>query len=181
MQEVDYLKQGKIILCPTDTIWGLSCDSLNIEAIERIKQIKGRDNTKSFILLVKDIDMLKQYVDNIPQCAMDIILNSPSPTTIIYPKCKNLPIEHLSFNESIGIRICKEPYIQRLLTLFTYPIVSSSANFSGEPSAKKFKDINPNLIQKVDFVASEHRNDVLENKPSKIYLINKDNTLTQIR
>lgn len=181
MEDSLYLKSGKVILYPTDTIWGIGCNALNVDAIDRIKQIKGRDKTKSFILLMKDIDMLNNYVEDIPNVAFELMNSITTPLTIIYPKAKNLPIEHLSMNESIGIRIPKNTYLQQLFNEFPYPIVSSSANFSGKPAAHSFNEIDQELISKVDYVSKYGRTKKLNNEASTIYLITNDNKTIKIR
>ena len=181
MKDSVILKEGKVLIYPTDTIWGIGCSALDTPAIEKVKTIKGRDNNKSLILLVKDIEMLCNYVEYVPKCAIDMINNTTEPTTIIYPKAKNLPIQHLSFNESIAIRIPKNDYLQQLFMEIDFPIVSTSANFSGSPSPKCFADIDKELLQKVDYVSTYRRKNTAYNTSSAIYLVENNNTLTKIR
>ncbi|MGP1515488.1 MAG: L-threonylcarbamoyladenylate synthase [Bacteroidales bacterium] len=181
MKDSEILYQGKVLIYPTDTIWGIGCDARNVDAIKKIKLIKGRDNTKSLILLVKDLMMLKDYVEYIPQVAINMINSTKQPTTIIYSKAKNLPITHLSVNESIGIRIPHNDYLYKLFQEFDYPIVSTSANFSGSPSPLKFTDIDKDFLSKADYVSLYNRDIDNGSNASSIYLIEKDNTLTKIR
>ncbi len=181
MQESIYLKSGKVILYPTDTIWGIGCSALNIQAIEKVKQIKGRDNTKSFILLMRDLNMLKNYVKYIPNAAIDLMKSISTPLTIIYPQAINLPIEHLSTNNSIGIRIPKSDYLQHLFEEFPYPIVSTSANFSSKKSPRNFAEIDPELIKKVDFVVQDCKEDTSYHQASSIYLIDNSDKAIKIR
>ncbi|MBP3254062.1 MAG: threonylcarbamoyl-AMP synthase [Bacteroidales bacterium] len=181
MKDSEILKQGKVLIYPTDTIWGIGCDAQNVNAVERIKQIKGRDNTKSFILLVKDVQMLSRYVERIPEGAMQIILQASSPVTIIYPQSRNLPIEHLSFNGSIGIRIAQNSYLQQLFNEFDRPIVSTSANFSGQPSPQCFDDIDKELLKQADYVSQYMRKEKSSGKSSDIYLIKDENELIKLR
>ncbi len=181
MKESEILFEGKTLIYPTDTIWGIGCDARNICAIDKVKAIKGRDNTKSLIVLVKDIVMLKNYVENIPQVAIDMILSSQEPTTIIYPHAKNLPITHLSFNNSIGIRIPDNDFLQNLFAEFPYPIVSTSANFSGKTSPTCFDDIDKEFLSKADYVSTFGRNSKPTYNASSIYLIKEDNSLKKIR
>lgn len=181
MKDSVILKEGKILIYPTDTIWGIGCSALNTPAIEKIKTIKGRDNTKSLILLVKDIEMLCGYVEYLPKCAIDLINNATEPTTIVYPKAKNLPIQHLSFNESIAIRIPKNDYLQQLFMEIDFPIVSTSANFSGSPSPQCFADIDRELLQKVDYVSTYHRESTETKTSSSIYLVEDNDTFKKIR
>lgn len=180
MEESKILYQGKTLIYPTDTIWGIGCNALNITAIDKIKQIKGRDKTKSFILLIKNLQMLEKYVENVPAIALRLINEIKTPLTIIYPKAKNLPIEHLSFNESIGIRIPKDDFLQHLFEEFPYPIVSTSANFSGKESPKCFADIDKDLLNKVDYVSFFNR-DKINSSASSIYIIDNDNNAKKIR
>ncbi|MBR1627145.1 MAG: Sua5/YciO/YrdC/YwlC family protein [Bacteroidales bacterium] len=195
MKDSVILKQGKVLIYPTDTIWGIGCSALNVAAIERVKAIKGRDNTKSLIVLVKDIEMLGNYVQYIPQCAIDLINSAKEPTTVIYPKAKNLPVENLSFNESIGIRIPKNDYLQKLFEEIDFPIVSTSANFSGKPSPRGFGDIDEEFLKKADYVSKYGRQEEDCDKNvsdsenvqykkasgSSIYLIENDTQLKKIR
>jgi L-threonylcarbamoyladenylate synthase len=181
MKEVEVLRQGKTLIYPTDTIWGIGCDARNEKAIDKVKEIKGRDDTKSFILLVKDLDMLKNYVEKVPEIAINLINTIKTPLTIIYPQAKNLPITHLSFNSSIGIRIPKDDFLQKIFKEFPFPIVSSSANFSKEPSPKSFNDINKELLTKVDYVSLFKREENAKTIGSSIYLLLNDKEYKQIR
>lgn len=181
MKEVEVLRQGKTLIYPTDTIWGIGCDATNEKAIDKVKEIKGRDDTKSFILLVKDLDMLKNYVEKVPEIAIKLINTIKTPLTIIYPQSKNLPITHLSFNSSIGIRIPKDDFLQKIFQEFPFPIVSSSANFSKESSPKSFSDINKELLTKVDYVSLFKREENAKTIGSSIYLLLNDKEYKQIR
>ncbi len=155
MKEVEILKNGGVILYPTDTIWGIGCDATQKEAIQKVINIKGRTAEKHFILLARDIEMISQYVETIPQEALELINNTTSPLTIIYPKAKNLPIEMLSYDGSIGIRIPHHEYCQRLLKELNRPIVSTSANISGEKSPSNFSEISLAIKEKADFISPQ--------------------------
>lgn len=181
MKESEILFEGKTLIYPTDTIWGIGCDARNICAIDKVKAIKGRDNTKSLIVLVKDIDMLANYVEDIPQAAKDMLAISQEPTTIIYPNPKNLPIKNLSFNNSIGIRIPNNAFLQNLFAEFPFPIVSTSANFSGKPSPTWFDDIDKDFLSKADYVSLCNRNIKSNSKGSSIYIIGENKSLKKIR
>ncbi|MCI7465814.1 MAG: threonylcarbamoyl-AMP synthase [Bacteroidales bacterium] len=181
MFETQILKVGGVILYPTDTIWGLGCDATNREAIERIIQIKGRSANKNLLILVSDEEMLAEYVESIPSCARDLLHSVQTPATIIYPQAKNLPIDLLSNNQSIGIRIPKHDYCQRLLKEFGKPIVSTSANLSGMPSPENFSQIVPDILQAVDYVAEQDREDKEQHSASSIFIVESDNSLRQIR
>ena len=154
-KEVEILKNGGVILYPTDTIWGIGCDATQKEAIQKVIDIKGRTGEKHFILLCKDVEMISQYVETIPQKALDLIKETTSPLTIIYPKAKNLPIEMLSHDGSIGIRIPHHEYCQRLLKELNRPIVSTSANISGEKSPSDFSEISLAIKENADFISPQ--------------------------
>lgn len=155
MKEIEILKNGGVILYPTDTIWGLGCDATQKEAIQKVINIKGRGGEKHFILLARDIEMISQYVEIIPQEALELLENAKTPLTIIYPKAKNLPIEMLSHDGSIGIRIPHHEYCQRLLKELNRPIVSTSANISGEKSPSDFSEISLAIKENADFISPQ--------------------------
>lgn len=154
-KEIEILKNGGIILYPTDTIWGIGCDATQKQAIQKIIDLKGRSPEKNFILLCKDVEMISQYVETIPQKALELIKESTSPLTIIYPKAKNLPIEMLSNDGTIGIRIPNHPYCQEILKELNRPLVSTSANISGEKSPKDFSEISNIIKEKADFISPQ--------------------------
>jgi len=180
MQEIEILKKGGIILYPTDTIWGLGSDATQPLSIKRIIGLKGRDNTKNLLILVSDIEMLRNYVEEIPNNALELIQNTTSPLTIIYPKAKNLPIELLSQDESIGIRIPNHNYCQKLLREFGKPIISTSANLSSHPSPISFNEISQKIKQEVDFIADLER-DIISNQVSSIYKLISSTEIIKIR
>ncbi len=180
MQEIEILNKGGIILYPTDTIWGLGCDATQPLAIKRIIELKGRDNSKNLLLLVSDLDMLRDYVEEIPQEALDLMDKHNTPITIIYPKSKNLPINLLSQDDSIGIRIPNHKYCQSLLKEFGKPIISTSANLSNEPSPISFQTISQTIKQGVDFISSIEQ-DKTSTQASSIYKITIEGELIKIR
>ncbi len=183
MIEAEILKQGKTLIYPTDTIWGIGCSALNIEAVKKVKNIKGRDNTKSFIILMRDKDMLSKYVENIPPqaiCLMEKYEKENIPLTILYPNSRNLPLKYLSSNEYIGIRLPKNDFLQRLFIEFDSPIISTSANFSGYSSPQNFSQIDKNFLKLADYVSLENREDLSICKPSLIFMIT-DGGAKQIR
>ncbi len=181
MKEVEILEKGGIILYPTDTIWGLGCEATQPLAIKRIIELKGRDETKNLLLLVKDIEMLSQYVEYIPDPALELIQTTENPLTIIYPKAKNLPIEFLSNNKSIGIRIANHPYCNELISKLNKPLVSTSANISGNPSPKNFESIDIRIKQGVDYIADRKYDTSNKNTSSRIVLIKEDGSIVNIR
>lgn len=181
MEEVNILKNGGIILYPSDTIWGLGCDATQPLAIKKIIGLKGREDTKNLIILIKDIDMLRNYVEYIPDIALRLIEQEKNPLTIIYPKSKNLPTKYLSQNQSIGIRIIKHKYCHEIISKLNKPLVSTSANISGEPSPKNFNSIDNRIKQGVDFIADLDQDTSNKETPSKIILIKEDGNIINIR
>lgn len=153
------LKEGGIILYPTDTIWGLGCDATNPKAVERIFRIKGRIETKSLLALVNSEAMLERYVREIPPIAYEIVRLSDKPVTIIYPSCKNLAAGIAAEDGSAGIRITEDSFCSKLIEKFRKPVVSTSANVSGNPSPAHFGDISEHIIRSVDYVVFHRRDD----------------------
>ena len=175
------LKNKGVILYPTDTIWGLGCDATNDEAVEKIFDIKARDETKSLIILVNNEQMLERYVDNIPPIAFELISVAEGPLTIIYPKGKNLAKGVCAADGSIGIRICHDDFCNQLLMRLKRPLVSTSANFSGKPSPDFFGDIESDLINMVDYSVKFRQQDRRKNTPSPVIKLNANGTIKIIR
>jgi len=178
---ITVLKSGGVILYPTDTIWGIGCDSTNIAAIEKIYRIKERTLTKSLILLIHDISLLKQHIKHIPSPALDIINTENTPTTIIYNNPINLP-NLLIQNDTIAIRITKHPVLKMMLSKFNKAITSTSANISGQELATSLDKIDAKIKQKVDYIIPEDFIDLKNGSTaSRILKINKNNTIEIIR
>ncbi len=178
---VEILRSGGVLIYPTDTIWGMGCDAANVEAINKIIKIKGREQGKSMLLLCADFQQLSKYVENIPDIAKEMIQSEKEPLSIIYPKASNLPEELLAEDGSIGIRIPKHEFCLQLLSRFGKPIVSTSANFSGVPSPASFSEISQDLIQQVDYVVQILRDTKPVYKSSKIVRISESGQITIIR
>uniref|UniRef100_UPI0025E58167 L-threonylcarbamoyladenylate synthase n=1 Tax=uncultured Chryseobacterium sp. TaxID=259322 RepID=UPI0025E58167 len=142
---INILKSGGTILYPTDTIWGIGCDATNIEAVNKIFEIKKREKNKSMIILVESEKRLQDLVD-VPEMAWEIIDLSEKPVTIVYENPRGLPKELLAEDGSIGIRRVKNDFCKKLITKLNRPLISTSANFSGEKSPLKFSDISPEMI-----------------------------------
>ena len=151
-QAYETLKAGGIILYPTDTIWGIGCDATNPEAVEKIYALKGRDRSKSMIVLLENDYQLETYVRDVPEVAYQLIEVSEKPLTIIYSNAKNLAENVIAEDGSIGIRIVKNVFCEQLIQRLRKPIVSTSANISGNPSAGTFAEIDPEIINAVDYV-----------------------------
>lgn len=177
---LETLKNGGTILYPTDTIWGIGCDATNVEAIQKIFEIKHRDKNKSMIILVENEKRLQSLVD-VPEMAWEIIDLSEKPVTIVYENPKGLPKEILAEDGSIGIRLVKDDFCKRLISKLNKPLVSTSANFSGEKSPMKFSDISQELISAVDFAVEENREKVSQYAGSSVIKIWPDNRIKILR
>ena len=175
------LRQGGIILYPTDTIWGLGCDPTNEAAVNKIFRIKSRDENKSLIILVDGLSMVERYVQDCPEIVFELAGVSDSPLTIIYPKGKHLVQGVCAKNSSIAIRICHDEFCNELISRFRKPIVSTSANLSGNPTPANFNEIEKTLIDKVDFVVNYRQDDRSKNFVSPVIQINIDGTIKIIR
>lgn len=183
-QALRVLRAGGIILYPTDTVWGIGCDATNEEAVAKIYALKKREDTKSMLVLLDSAAKLDYYVD-VPESAEMLIgasLNDGAkPMTIIYPKARHLAPNLIAEDGSIGIRITSEPFSQALCAQLKRPIVSTSANISGEPTPKFFREISEVIIDNTDYVCLFRRDDEAPHEPSTIIKINADNSFKIIR
>jgi len=175
------LSNGGLILYPTDTVWGIGCDATNAEAVKRIYQLKQRDDSKALIVLIDSADHLDHYVIDVPSIARELIDVAVKPLTIIYEGAYNLASNLLGAEDSVGIRIPNDEFCHRLCERFGKPIVSTSANVSGQPAGKTFADINPAIIQGVDYTVEYRRGDTTPHQPSNIILLGRDGTFKIIR
>ncbi len=180
-ESLNTLRQGGIILYPTDTIWGLGCDPTNNAAVEKIFKIKSRDENKSLIILADGLSMIERYVGECPEIVFELAEVSEEPLTIIYPAGKNLANGVFSQDGSIAIRICHDEFCSELISRFRKPIVSTSANFSGAPSPGNFSEIEKRLIDSVDYVVKYRQNDRSNATASPVIKVNKDGTIKIIR
>lgn len=178
---LEVLRKGGIILYPTDTIWGLGCDATNEEAVRKIYEIKNRDVSKSMLVLVDSVSRVDSYVDEMPSIAWDLVEVSASPLTVIYPQGRNLATNLLAEDGSIGIRVTQEEFSQALCAALRHPIVSTSANFSGQPAPDCYAAIDEALLQKVDYIVNYRRDDVEKKQPSSIIKLEKNGTFVIIR
>ncbi|MDR0606190.1 MAG: threonylcarbamoyl-AMP synthase [Bacteroidales bacterium] len=177
----DHLNRGSIILYPTDTIWGLGCDATNVAAIDKIFTIKRRRTTKSLLILLDEVEKLSLYLDHIPEIAWDLIEHTNRPTTFIYNHVKNLPKNLIAPDGTIAIRIVKNEFCKRLISLFGKPIVSTSANISGKPTPALFKDISPEIKSLVDYIVDTSVSQLEDTKPSTMIRFLDDYTFEVIR
>ena len=175
------LREGGVILYPTDTIWGIGCDATNAEAIARVYEIKRRVESKSMIVLVDSMAKVEGYVSEVPEIAWDLIDVADKPLTIIYDKARNLPENLVAEDGSIAIRITKEKFSQELCRMMRVPVVSTSANVSGEPTARNFFEISDEILNAVDFVVDYRREEEVLPQPSSIIKLGTKGQVKVIR
>lgn len=180
-QCVNILNNGGLILYPTDTVWGIGCDATNAEAVKRVYQLKQRDDSKALIVLIDNADHIDHYVVDVPAIARELIDVAVKPLTIIYEGAYNLAPNLLGDEDSVGIRIPNDEFCHQLCARFGKPIVSTSANVSGNPTAKTFADIDPDIVNGVDYAVEYRRNDTTPHHPSNIILLSRDGTFKIIR
>jgi L-threonylcarbamoyladenylate synthase len=177
-----FLNNGGIILYPTDTIWGLGCDATNEKAVAKIYELKKRAETKSMIILLPAINELSNYSKAPNEEIKNLLAKTERPLTIIYPNAKNLAENLVNEDGTIAVRIPKDDFCTALLQKFGKPIVSTSANISGEETATNFSKINRLIIEGVDYFCTHRQDDEMQNtKPSKIIKWNDDESITIIR
>ncbi|MCB4809178.1 threonylcarbamoyl-AMP synthase [Tamlana sp. 62-3] len=174
------LKAGGIILYPTDTVWGIGCDATNPEAVKKIYDLKQREDSKALICLVADDRMLKNHVAQVPKAAQDIIDVAEKPTTIIYDQAKNLAPNLIAEDGSIAIRIPDDDFCFWLTRKLNGALVSTSANISGAPTPKSFKEISADILNGVDYVVNLQKEKIC-NKPSSIIKIGNNGVFKIIR
>lgn len=165
---LEVLRKGGVILYPTDTIWGIGCDATNDAAVKRVYEIKKRADSKSMLVLMENLNLLERYMQEVPEIAYSLIEVTEKPMTIIYPDAKNLAPNLLGEDGSVGIRITSERFTQQLIQRFRKPIVSTSANISGEPSPGIFADVSEEIKNAVDYVVAYRQDDVSPAKSSSI-------------
>lgn len=182
-EAVRVLREGGVILYPTDTVWGIGCDATNEAAVQRIFEIKHRADSKSMLVLLDGAGKLQGYVERVPDTAWTLleVSEGQKPMTIIYPKAKNLAHNLLAEDGSVGIRITQEQFSRALCEQLRRPVVSTSANISGEPAAKVFDEIVQEIRDAVDYVCMYRRNDKTPHQPSSIVKIDEAEHITIIR
>lgn len=173
------LNNSKTILYPTDTVWGIGCDATNFKTVSKVFKIKQRRESKSLVLLVSSFNMLKNYV-NISRNVIEILKKTKRPTTIIYQNPKGLAKNVIASDNTVAIRIVQDEFCRKLIKRFGKPIVSTSANTSGSITPKSFKEIEPVILEQVDYIVNLHH-DRINNKPSRIIKIEDNNSITVLR
>ena len=184
-QAVEVMRKGGVILYPTDTVWGIGCDATNAEAVRRVYEIKQRDDSKALICLVDSDARMQRYIRNVPDVAWQLIDSlqdaDAKPTTLILDGAINLADNLIAEDGSIGIRITNEPFSKELCYRFQKAIVSTSANISGEPAAQNYCDIDPRILEAVDYVCWTRRQEHKSHTPSSIIRLKENGEVTIIR
>ena len=180
-EAVRVMQQGGIILYPTDTVWGIGCDAQNEDAVRRIYTLKRRQDSKAMLVLLDSPAKLQGYVADIPDMAWELLELSEEPLTIIYDKAKNLAPNLIAADGSVGIRITREPFSKALCERLRRPVVSTSANISGESAAHCFSQIGSEILGGVDYVVRYRQTDTSEPSPSHIVKLSSGNVIKVIR
>jgi L-threonylcarbamoyladenylate synthase len=175
------IRQGGVILYPTDTIWGIGCDATNFEGVQRIYHIKKRPDRKSMLVLMNEPSMLSDYLEYVPEQALELIRTAEKPTTIIYPGAKNVAQNLPAGDGSIGIRITGDPFCKKLIEETGLPLVSTSANISGDPSPLSFEEISTEIRNMVDHVVNWRRQEKTKAIPSTVIKIDTKGGMVILR
>lgn len=188
------LRNGGIIVYPTDTVWGIGCDATNAEAVQKIYRLKQREDSKSMLVLLDSEAKLNYYIAEVPEAAWTLLeasdyseesdyseYSDQKPLTLIYPGARNIAPNLLAEDGSIGIRITNEPFTKALCAQLKHPIVSTSANISGHPTAHFYKEIEKEILEGADYVCRFRREDECPHEPSTIIKLNADGTFKIIR
>ena len=180
------LRNGGIIVYPTDTVWGIGCDATNAEAVAKIYALKQREDSKSMLVLLDSPAKLPYYVGEIPDAAWAMLeavqdAEDTKPLTIIYPNARNMAANLIAEDDSVGIRITNEPFSKALCAHLKHPLVSTSANISGHPTARFFHEIENEILEGADYVCRFRREDDCPHEPSSIIKIHADGTFQIIR
>jgi L-threonylcarbamoyladenylate synthase len=177
---IDVIRDGGVILYPTDTMWALGCDPKNDAAINRILEIKQSEGNKNLIVLVPNEQLLNRYVKEIPEVCYDLLDNALEPLTIIYPHAQHLSSLITAEDNSVGVRLTKDPFCQKICSKLKSGIVSTSANISGSNAPSEFKEVDNHIIENVDYVVNlpDYRGTT---KPSQIIKIKENGEFQIIR
>lgn len=178
---IEILNKGGVILYPTDTVWGLGCDATNSEAVKRIYQIKRREDSKSMLCLVDAVGRVDYYFENIPEIAWDLWDVADKPLTLILPRARNVAKELIASDGTMGMRITHEKVSNTLCARLKRPLVSTSANISGEPTARCFAEISEEIKQAVDYIIPLRQNETENPAPSGIIKVDDGSVIKVIR
>ena len=175
------MREGGVILYPTDTIWGIGCDATNEDAVRRVYEIKQRQDSKAMLVLVDSSVKVDFYVRDVPEVAWDLIDLADKPLTIIYSGARNLAANLLAEDGSVGIRVTNEDFSKRLCQQFRKAIVSTSANISGQPSPKNFSEISEEVKSAVDYIVGYRQEEMSNPKPASLIKLDKGGVIKIIR
>lgn len=178
---LDALKNGGLILYPTDTVWGIGCDATNEKAVEKIYQLKKRSDEKAMIVLVATERDVLRHVAAPDLAVFDYLEKATRPTTVVYEGALGFAGNLVGRDGSIAIRICRDEFCRHLLKRFRKPIVSTSANISGMPAPKKFKEISDEIKNGVDYIVQYRQHDETVAGPSSVIRWNADGSVTVLR
>lgn len=180
-QAVEVMRRGGVILYPTDTVWGIGCDATNARAVARVYEIKRRAESKALIVLVDSAARAERYVENMPDVAWQLIEVADKPLTIIYDRSRGLAENLVADDGSVAIRVTQEPFSQALCAAMRLPVVSTSANVSGKPTARSFAEIEPEIRLAVDYVVEYRQTDDAQAQPSSIIKLGNGGEVKIIR
>ena len=180
-QCVEVLRAGGIILYPTDTVWGIGCDATNEEAVQKIYKLKRSEDKHSMLCLCRDADMIVRDVNRAPGIAFEVMELSDKPLTAILPGAVGVAPSLIPETQTLGVRIPQHDFCQALLRKFGKPIVSTSANISGEETAKRLRDVVQEIIDGVDYVVNPRFEGKPTLKPSSIIAFGEDSEIKIIR
>lgn len=178
---LDILRKGGTILYPTDTVWGIGCDATNSKAVQKIYKIKMRMESKSMIVLLDRRERLSHYVEDIPEVALDLVANVDTPLTVIYPNARNLAKNIIAGDGTLAIRLVRDEFCYKMIRTFGKPIVSTSANISGDPSPLMFREISNEVKDQVDYIVNLAHDEIRETKPSTIIKLKENGEFEIIR
>ena len=175
------MREGGVILYPTDTIWGIGCDATNEDAVRRVYEIKQRQDSKAMLVLVDSSVKVDFYVQDVPEVAWDLIDLADKPLTIIYSGARNLAANLLAEDGSVGIRVTNEDFSKRICQQFPKAVVSTSAKKSGQPSPRNFSEISEEVKSAVDYIVGYRQEEMSNPKPSSIIKLDKGGVIKIIR
>ncbi len=178
---IDVLRKGGTILYPTDTVWGIGCDATNAKAVQKVFKIKKRMESKSLIVLLDRKERLSGYISSIPAIALDLLDSVDTPLTIIYPNAQNLAKNIIASDGTIAIRLTRFEFCYKLIRMFGKPIVSTSANISGQSAPLIFKRISEEIVSQVDYVVKIGHEEIRKTKPSTIIKLKSNDEFEIIR
>lgn len=178
---VECMCRGGVILYPTDTVWGIGCDATNPEAVAKVYRIKQREDSKALICLVDSDNRMARYFRDVPAVAWDLVELAVKPTTLVLDNATGVASNLVAEDGSLAMRVTREPFSRELCYRFQKPVVSTSANISGQPAAQNFRDIAPELLEAVDYVCWSRRQEHKPHTPSSIIKLSKNGEVKIIR